>query len=372
MINKYIGQFIDSHVVGGAEVLIIELAEYLKGHAFVPIVMHFGNRWIAESCSQFKLPQAQIPHHELYKSIKTLPIFAYHFRRFLLRHKIDILHSHLVDPICAGTLATFGSRIKHIGTLHDTHTLAERPAKCLPLKASALTGTRLVTVSHEMADFMSSKGRVFQHRLPVIYNGIDLKKYQRIDMMAKRDDFGLAPDDLIAVCVGRLVPVKGHEVLIRSWAMLDASLRARLIIIGEGPLRMGLEQMVRELGLSDRICFWGLRRDVPDLLSIADIFVLSSHSEGLSCSILEAMAAGLPVVATAVGGNPELICDGVNGFLVPPADPAALSVRLTELIIRDDCRQTFGEASRRLVEKNFSVHHMVDQYIRLYREVLAA
>jgi glycosyltransferase involved in cell wall biosynthesis len=372
MTNKVIGQFIDTQVVGGAEVLVVELSRLLETHELVPIIIHFGNKWITEACWRFNLQQVQIPYHKLYKSFKTLPVFAWHFRQFLIKYRVDVLHSHLFDPICAGTLATTLCPIKHIGTLHDTHTLTERPVKLFPLKASAITGTRLITVSYEMASYLICRARIPQQRLQVIYNGIELAKRQQFDKQVRRRNFGLTPEEITVVCVGRLVPVKAHEILFEAWAMLERAIKARLLIIGDGPRRPELEQMVRDHGLSDRIRFLGLRHDVADLLNLADIFVLSSHSEGLSCSILEAMAAGLPVVATAVGGNPELVMNGVNGYLVPPADSLSLSARLSELIANSDRRQAFGVASRQLAEQKFSIHHMVEQYVRLYREVLAS
>ncbi len=142
------------------------------------------------------------------------------------------------------------------------------------------------------------------------------------------------------------------------------------VFIGDGPLRTALQEQAQALGIAQRVHVLGRRDDVPALLSQLDIFVLTSRSEGMSNTILEAMATGLPVVATAVGGTPEMVLDGETGRLVPPDDPEALERALTPLLIDAAPRRRMGQQARRRVESRFSLPAMVQAYETLYEQLL--
>jgi glycosyltransferase involved in cell wall biosynthesis len=215
---------------------------------------------------------------------------------------------------------------------------------------------RLVCVSEEVAALSRLQG-VASPRLRTILNGIDLDRFGFI---------GPGPAGP-AVTVARLSPEKDVANLVRAAAMAPG---LRIEVAGGGPCREELDRLAVELGVADRITFLGELRDVPAVLRRASMFVLPSRSEGIPLTVLEAMACGLPVVATRVGGLPEVVDDGVTGMLVPPADPAALAAAMRA--IRDDPRygDQLGLAGRRRVEEYFSVRRMVAQYEQLYREEL--
>jgi len=169
--------------------------------------------------------------------------------------------------------------------------------------------------------------------------------------------------------VARLDPQKGLHDLVAAAALVP---EARVMVVGEGPERRALETRIAHLGLGDRVHLLGFRSDVPDLLAGSDLFVLPSLFEGLPLSILEAMAAGKPVVATAIGGNDEAVVDGATGLLVPPGDPRALADAIRALLRDPERRRRLGEAGRRRAEAEFSAPAMVRRVAAVYDELLAA
>ncbi len=180
---------------------------------------------------------------------------------------------------------------------------------------------------------------------------------------------------LIAGTVGRLTPVKDQQLLLRAVAHLRAGHpelgeRLRLLIVGDGPLYPLLIQMIEQFALQEFVWLAGDRDDVPELLQAMDIFVLPSLGEGISNTVLEAMASGLPVVATAVGGNIELVEEGFNGSLVPVGDHEALSKALAALLNNDRERARQGSNARHRVCQHFDWGRTVDAYLRLYDELL--
>jgi glycosyltransferase involved in cell wall biosynthesis len=217
-------------------------------------------------------------------------------------------------------------------------------------------------------------GRFPWRRVPeyVVPNGIRIPDLPTSEeRCAVRRELGLAADDVVAIIVARLTTVKGQDRLVRALARLaPARPRLKVVIVGEGPQREPLETLAAELGVSDKVVFTGLRRDVPRLLAAADLGVLPSLHEGVPMSVIEQMAAGLPVLASAVGGLPDVVGDGEEGFLVPAGDIDALCTRLAELVDDDDRRRAAGERARLRAEREFSVentaracHDMVDALV---------
>jgi L-malate glycosyltransferase len=175
------------------------------------------------------------------------------------------------------------------------------------------------------------------------------------------------------VAAGALIPIKGYDVLLEAFGQLAASgVAFALLLAGNGPERDRLEQQALSLGIGDRVEFLGGIDDVPALLSTAHIAVHSSRSEGLSNTILEAMAEGLPVVATSVGGTPEVILDGRSGFLVPPNDARSLAAKVKQLLDRSDLRIQLGQVGLEVVREKFNIDRIVTQYEHIYESVLTA
>jgi glycosyltransferase involved in cell wall biosynthesis len=202
----------------------------------------------------------------------------------------------------------------------------------------------------------------------VIENGVDLPKYaEAADVRALRRGLGLDPDRRYVVTVARFHPVKDHRTLLRAFAEV-ASARADvdLLLVGDGALRPDLERQTAELGLTPRVRFLGVRSDVADLLRASDVFALTSVSEAASITLLEAMACARPVVVTAVGGNPEIVRDGVDGLLAPRGDAMAIAAALGRILGDDTLARTMGQSGAERVRQQYQLDRTIERYFELY------
>jgi len=211
-------------------------------------------------------------------------------------------------------------------------------------------------------------------RVGLIYNGVDLSPYDIPECHSSplRTAFGVPSDGIMLVMVANLIPYKGHEDLIRALARVSENMMRpwRLVCLGrDDGIGLKLQTLAAELGIADCIFFAGARADVAAVLKVSDIGILASHEEGFSNAILEYMAASLPVVATAVGGNVEAICDGQTGFLVPPRDPEALGEAIVLLANDPELSSKMGQLGRKKVEAQFSLNVCVAGYAELYFEL---
>ena len=224
------------------------------------------------------------------------------------------------------------------------------------VRLAARLTDRFVCVSADSARQAVRQG-VSPRTVRVLWNGIDLTRFAPPALR------GAGP----VVTVARLSPEKDIDTLLRAAALAAAADDAfRLEIAGDGPCMADLRRTAAGLGLGGRVTFHGQVRDVPALLARAGLFVLSSRTEGVSLTLLEAMAGGLAVVATRVGGNPEVVADGETGLLVPPGDPAALAAAMLRLRRNDGERGRMGRAGRSRVERCFDVRRMTAEYERIY------
>jgi len=217
-------------------------------------------------------------------------------------------------------------------------------------------------------------GAVPPHKIVYIPNGIDTSRFQPNPMVrqAVREQLGCAPDAFVWLTVGRLEPVKNHLELLCAFREVTAvHPHARLLIAGQGPLQAATEQRITELGLAERVRLLGVRRDIPDLLNAADAFVLPSLWEGMPLTLLEASATALPIVATDVGGNAEVVLEGETGYLVPVKDTEALAQAMLRVMnLSEADRSAIGQAGRAHVVQNFDLERVVDRWEALYRELL--
>jgi glycosyltransferase involved in cell wall biosynthesis len=203
----------------------------------------------------------------------------------------------------------------------------------------------------------------------VVRNGID---FERFDAETRAPLSGPLPEGRRVAVIGNLWPVKGHRLLLEAVALLPAELReVHFVYAGDGPEREPLARRIEELGLSGRVHLLGHRLDVPALLARSEAACLCSSAEGLSNALMEAMAAGLPVVATRVGGNPELVQEGETGFLVPAGDARAMARSLARLLSRPAEARAMGARGRAFAQAQLSLERMAEANAALYRRVLA-
>lgn len=220
---------------------------------------------------------------------------------------------------------------------------------------------RVVGVSHDAARLCQQQDRGSQSKITTIWNGINLDRFQ----------YHGPKQTPTAISVARLSATKDFSTLLRAVRMVLPHVPDfRLRIVGDGPERAKLESLIDELNLHPHVELLGERHDVPTLLAEAGFFVSSSLSEGISLTLLEAMAVGLPIVTTAVGGNPEVVLDGQTGRLAPAGDPAALARAIVDLCAERDLWSAMDTIGRQRVEQNFEIRQMIRSYEALYEELL--
>jgi sugar transferase (PEP-CTERM/EpsH1 system associated) len=228
--------------------------------------------------------------------------------------------------------------------------------------------TEFVTVSRDLARWLVEDVRVPARKVSTIYNGVDTQRYASGDRADARQALGIPVDWTVAGTVGRLDPVKDQACLIRAFARAAGEAKRVLVIVGDGPCREELAALVKELAIGDRVRLLGERNDIPLILRALDVFVLSSIGEGISNAILEAMAAGLPVIATRVGGNVELVREALTGRLIEPRRPEALAEALSAYFDDPVLARAHGAAGRERVATDFGLDRMLAEYISLYRK----
>lgn len=318
----------------------------------------------------------RIPVHELRKSEGRDLTIVRSLAALLRAERVDIVHSHnwqtFFYAVAAAALAGIPLRV------HGHH---GREAAMAPARQARLSRwiarhvSRLVAVSGDLGHELVAQWGVPAEHVTVIPNGVDLDGFAHPGPVEEtREELGLAPEHRVILTVGGLRPVKDYPTLIRAFARVHAERReSRLVIVGGergGGSQPELEALADSLGVRSAVIFPGVRQDIPRLLALADVYVNSSVFEGMSNTILEAMAASRPVVATDVGGNPELVRDGVSGYVVPRGDPGPLAARLVEVLSDPGLAKALGATGRALVESEHAMPRMVTAYEDCYEDLV--
>jgi sugar transferase (PEP-CTERM/EpsH1 system associated) len=300
------------------------------------------------------------------------PKLVWQLYRLFRRERPHIVHTHAWGTLLEGLVAARLAGVPAV--VHGEHgTLQLRRHQRLAQRCGWAAANRVLSVSSRLAERIERETGFPAARIRTIRNGVDLARFSGTSRSRARRALGLPERGVLAATVGRLVPVKDHVTLLEATAALrQEGHEFTLVVAGDGPLRADLMARALSLGLSGRVRWLGHRSDVESVFAAADLFVLSSKSEGLSNTILEAMASGLPVVATRVGGADEMVVHGQTGLLVPPESPSELARALGALAAGDARRAAMGAAGRARVEAEFSLEGMLQQYEALYRDVAAA
>jgi len=293
-------------------------------------------------------------------------------RAALREARADVLHTHNAMAHYYAVAAQLGLGIRAVISTRHGAGAKSGVDRVEQLYKLAMHATDFgVAVSKAGRQRFLDTGVIPPAKALVVPNGIDLSGFSpRSDERAAalRAELGLPVDAVTFGTVGRLNEVKRQADLLQAARMrLDAGDRICVVLVGDGPLRAELEQACDQLKLREHVRFTGVRSDVPALLAAMDVFVLCSRTEGYSLALVEAASAALPIIATDVGGNAEIVADGVNGLLVPPAQPQALSEAMARLHADGAARQAFGQASRAWALREGSLESMCAAYERLYR-----
>lgn len=357
----------------GAEVLVRDLSADLNNE-FRSVVVALDGAGPLES----ELHQMEIPVHILDRREGIDWRCAWNLARLIRRHRIDILHAHQYTPLtyCAMARLLGAGGFRLVFTEHGRHYPDERRFKRVAVNRLALIPLcdRITAVGHAVAAALTKFEDIPADRIDVIHNGIDPARLADPDPQQTgeqiRHSLGLAARETVILQVGSLRPVKDHLTALHALAQLRCmNRRAKLLLAGDGPLRDELIHLCHRLDISDLVLFLGSRPDVAALWQAADIGLLTSRSEGVSVALLEGMAAGKPIVATDVGGNPEIVLDQVTGLLAPPGRPTAVAQSLARFIDDPSLRLAMGQCGAQRVAEHFNQARMHNAYRQMYRRL---
>ncbi|MCX7514600.1 glycosyltransferase [Frateuria hangzhouensis] len=304
-------------------------------------------------------------------------------RRFLLAHATEILHTHNAISHYYAVLASRGLRLRRVvSTRHGMG--ATRAAAQSRSRGRSWRDDRLewlygksMAFTHAVAAVCETARREFQqradlpaHKILAVPNGIHVDRFEpasQEDRQRLQATLGVPPDTRLAGFVGRLTWAKDHATLLRAFRRVHERLPdTALVLIGDGSLRPALEALAQAEGIAGRVFFMGDRNDIPALLRGLDLFVMSSVTEGYSIALLEACASALPIVATRVGGNPEIVRDGINGALVPAGEPVALAEAMIGILGDATRARAMGQAGREWALRHGSFRTMAERYTEIY------
>lgn len=323
--------------------------------------------------------QPEGPLH-LKASEEGLPVFPLRIRseldlaavfrlaRLMRKHGCSLAHFHDAHAVSVGSLAC---------------SLARTPIRVIsrrvdfPLKKNFLSRRKytknidaIIAISEGVKEVLV-KGGIAPELVEVIPSGIDFSPFENVgsrDFL--RREFSFSPDDFLVGIVAHLEDHKGHKYLIEATKILkEQTSKIKVIVVGKGSLRMELDKQAKQLEVEDLVFFLGFREDVPQILASLDLFVLSSYLEGMGSSILDAMASRLPVVATKVGGIPEVVIHGKTGLLISPRNPEALAQAILKLFHDRELTRKMGEKGYEIVHQRFSAEAMACRIIELYEKL---
>ncbi|MFQ5511654.1 MAG: glycosyltransferase [Candidatus Krumholzibacteriia bacterium] len=357
--------------VGGAENVLFDLATrlpderyrsafyFMKSRGVVGARLHAAGHRVAE--------RLQRGRFDLAAPFKL----AARLRRFspdvvlLLDHHNAILWGGLAGMLCGAG--------KRVIASHATGRMGGRPSFTRSDRAIVATASAVVALSEAHAGYLRDEEGIPASKLVVIENGIDCERYANADDGGGlRRELGIERGERVVTMVAALRPEKAHEALLDAAAgLVETGESLKFLIVGDGERRAVLERRAGKMGLGGRVLFLGEREDVPALLALSDVLVLPSHAavETLPLAVLEGMAAGVPVVASRVGSLPEVICDGVNGLLIAPADAVGLARAVRDILTHRARTAQMVEKARETVRERYAVEGMVAGYETLFERL---
>jgi len=362
---KAILHVIDTTGPGGAETVFIELADRLRTRGYRSVVLIRGPGWVHDELRRRQLEPIVID---------AKGAFNWRFLRELIRiirrERIDVIQSHLLGSNVYCALAGLLTRRPVIATFHGKVDVnPNERLRRLKFQLMNWGVRRFVAVSNSLSESIRDEGLLNPAKTEVIYNGIDISRYGRNRRGALQEKLGLATDAVLVGSLGNVRPAKGYDVLIRAVRpVIERFPKVHFVIAGDikASLMAELERLMRAERVGDHVHFLGYSNNSADFLAQVDLFALSSLSEGFSISTIEALATGLPVIATRCGGPEEIVTEGVDALLVPPGDPAALASGLMTLLGDEAQARRLAEAGRAAVGGRFGMETMLGRYIELY------
>ena len=361
-------QVIYSFQMGGSERMASTIASGIDRSRFRPLVCGLNGGGPMSNLLQEKgIPCFILNRRDGWDL--SLPPKLY---RILRNERVDVIQTHHLGQFLYPLLPARLLGLPVIYTEHSYHAFLQSGRLRWLARRILPSAWRVVAVGEDVRRFLSDRIGIPPERMEVIHQGLSVPDEKSDEDAAWRESLGLGQNSGPVIGhVARLTAVKDQEGLLRAFArVLHVRPDARLVIVGDGELRDRLAALSAELGLDRAVRFLGFRSDVERILKAFDLFVLSSYTEGLPISLLEAMAAGRPVVATSVGCIPDLLRNGAAGVLVPPRSPETLADAILKLLSDPSARMAYAQAGRREVETRFSLNKMVQRYESIYREAV--
>ena len=358
--------------VGGSERQQTELIKRLPAERYAQIVATMGpsGPFVAEieqrGIEVIEFPFTSFCNRSAVRHYRGLA-------RLIRQRQVHLVHCHDFYSNVFGAAAARMARMRRLITSRrDTGMMFSLPQRFAQRLAYACSAA-VVTNSELVRRLLVERELVPEQKVRRVYNGIDAEQFAPREPSGElAASLGLPAGGPIIGSVGNLHPWKGHDTFIRAAARIRAARPdARFLLVGAGAAQAGLENLAREAGVGEAMVFAGTRADIPELLALMSVFVQPSPHESLPNAVLEAMACARPVVATSVGGVPELVNNGVTGFLVPPNDPAALAEKVLALLADPALAAAMAGAARRRAVDEFSCDRLVRNMEALYEDVLA-
>jgi glycosyltransferase involved in cell wall biosynthesis len=359
---------------GGAERQVSEIALGIREHGFAPRVIslragarqgefHPENYW-ADALRLRGISVHELPRRGRLDLSRLMPLIA-----LIREHKPAIVHSFMFPANAYSRVAVLLSGRKPIVVTSERSVRLPKGVKRIVERCLQPLTDGIMVNAH--ATRRALQARRTPAPVWVIPNGIDIEKFNPSARAECRARLGVAPDDPVIGTVARLVSVKNYPLFIRLVRNVRTVMPpVRAVAIGDGPLRSAVEKDIDRSGQRDGIRLLGRVSRIEEILPALDVFVLTSEYEGLSNAVMEAQASGVPAVVTDVGGNPEIVSEGVTGFVVPRGDLQLLVARVLDLLTRPDLRATMGRAARLGMESRFSVARMIAATVEMYHALL--
>lgn len=351
--------------VGGAERLLVKLVQNIPQDNYEVKVICVTRKgvWAKE------LEEKGIEVVSMDKKVGFDPGVLFRLRSYLSKEQPDIVNTSIWTADLWGRAAAILAGVNNIIVTEQNVDIWKRWYHKIIDKILFRWTKYVICVSDDVVKFYHDNFGLPLSKLRMIPNAIDLALFDLSkDYSGLRESLQLPKDTFLFVCPARLHPQKAHHVLIEASSLLKAKGQTNfhVLLVGDGERRDELRQLVEDKGLSKQIHFLGLRQDIPEILLQCDSFLISSDYEGLSLAILEGMAAALPIVATNVGGNSQLIKNGVNGYLTPPQDAPQLAVSMLKVIENQGHAWEMGKAGRNIVEETYSIKTIASQTVDLF------
>ncbi len=366
--KRSILHLIDTTGPGGAETIFIQLADMMRSRGYQSVVVIRGAGWVQEQLESRGISPVIIDAKGSFNVS-----FLWSLVRLIRQHKITLIHSHLLGSNVYAAMAGLLTRVPVVATYHGMVDVSPSERfRWIKHMAMRWGISRYVTVSEGLKANVLEQGLLRAEATTVIYNGIDISRYGLTDKKALRQELGFSDDTIVVGCLGNVRKAKAYDILIEAAADIKKRFpRVRFVVAGhqKPDLMAELDAQMEALDVTDRVSFIGFTEDSAAILSQLDLFLLPSVSEGFSISTIEAMATGLPVMATRCGGPEEILEHEVSGYLVESGSSKAIESGLAHLLEDAPLRQRMATKAAERAREIYSIERMLDSYDELYKQL---